>query len=481
MGKITITSSAYIIHEYNRGDDADLEKLFTIFDNIYYKLTDVALYYDEINRNLYIPKGFDLLNFGKYKYYTVDRINSNKQFKCEINITVPPRDNNQKRMLMYLTGSFSYKYTSQYSQLMVNMPTGTGKTYCTIASLSILDARAIVINYDKGTRDQWITKILEYTTLSQDEVMCLSPKDMISIYEDDNYNPDKIKFYSCTHDTIFECAKKIGWENLNYLFIKMKIAVKVFDESHREVKNIYKTDFYTNVFKTIYLTATPELSDHKLNVIYKLAFTLIPKYGDSLFDETDKEVKAIMFQLNSKISMHDKATLIGVKGLSSTAYCDYAFSSIEKPIFKFIDKAIEIYNKITNNERCIIFVSKIDTCDMVKEYLVVELNIPEDEIGIYHSKIRSKIKDKVLTDSKIIISTRKSLGTAKDLSNLRVLINTETFRSKPELLQMLGRLRNGGYYIEAHDSSIQDCVNQYKTRKRILKDRCSKIIDTKIS
>lgn len=477
---IDVTSTAYKIYNYELGQDKRLEKALTTFDDIYYKVIDVALEYDENNKILYVPKGIGLNEFMQYKDERFNYIKPNKLHKIDIDMVVPPRDNNQKIILMYLYGVGEFKYTTKYSQLMLTMPTGTGKTYCAIAGISLFKARAIVINFDSKTRQQWVDRVLQYTTIKENEVLQLNPTNLFDIWNDENFDAEKYKFYSTTHDTIDGIARKIGWGNLDKLFEKLKIGIKVYDESHKEIKNMYRTDFHTNTNKTFYVTATPKQSDPKMNKIYQLTFSHMPEYGMDLFDTSTKELKAVIYELNSNANMYKRESLKTVKGLSSTKYAQYAFSDTNMPVYRYIKHALAIYSKLFGGYRCIIYISTIEECESFREYMIEELGYPKDMVGLYHSKMNTKVKEDVYNNSRIIISPMKSLGTAKDIANLRVIINTETYKSEVNTEQMIGRLRDGGLFFDCYDVSIPECINQYKSRLKIIKTQVRKILNTKI-
>ena len=112
--------------------------------------------------------------------------------------------------------------------------------------------------------------------------------------------------------------------------------------------------------------------------------------------------------------------------------------------------------------------------------MVLELGYPKDMVGLYHSKMNTKLKEDVYNNSRIIISPMKSLGTAKDIDNLRVIINTETYKSEVNTKQMIGRLRDGGLFFDCYDISIPECYKQFKSRLKVIKTEVRKILNTKI-
>lgn len=478
--QIEIRNTSILIHGYEMDSDKYLQKQLTVFDDIYFKIDNIAMDYDAEKKKLYVPRGFDLFSIGHYQRPKIIKAKSNILHKTDIEMLVKPRNNDQKKILMYLYGVGEFEYTTRHSQLMLTMPTGTGKTYCAIAAVSLFKARAIVINYDTETKLQWIKRMTEYTTVKKEEILELTPTNMKAIYNNDNFNPEKYKFYSTTHSSIYETAKNIGWENMDKLFEKLKIGIKIYDEAHREIKNTFRLDFNTNTYKTFYLTATPEMSDYKMNKIYQSCFSQVPEFGMNLFDIQSKDLKGVVYEINSNCNSFQRESLKTIKGLSSSNYSKYAFSDFDKPVFQYIKKALELYHLKFDEYRCIIYISTIDECELVKEFLINDCGYNKNDVEVVNSKVSAKDKARILNETKIIISTKKSLGTAKDIYNLRVLINTETFKSEVDTKQLIGRLRDGGLYIDCYDVSIPECVAQYKQRLKVMKILCKKVLVSKL-
>ena len=62
--------------------------------------------------------------------------------------------------------------------------------------------------------------------------------------------------------------------------------------------DIWKTDFYTNTRKTLYLTATPARSDRGEDAVYQETFKCMPKI-DLFNEETDPHTRYVSVLFNS--------------------------------------------------------------------------------------------------------------------------------------------------------------------------------------
>ena len=126
---------------------------------------------------------------------------------------------------------------------MLCLKTGAGKTYCTIAALSIIRRRAMIIVDSDKTMKQWKEEFLKFTNLNEKEIYLISgSSSMRKIMNSERDLPYKI--YIASHRTISAFAED-EWESVTEFFHKVKIGVKVYDEAHVEYKNIFMIDSFT--------------------------------------------------------------------------------------------------------------------------------------------------------------------------------------------------------------------------------------------
>lgn len=478
---IEVGTSAYKINRYHRGDNVKLENSLSIYNKTYYRNEDYGFIIDELEAAMYIPRGFDIeLVRAQFPSREFKFVKPNSYKYTDFGMKTPPRNNDQKRVIAFLSGVKDYRYTEKFNQLMVDMETGTGKTFCTLAALSIYKRKALIINYDIGTQLQWVRSMKEHTTLMDEDIVVLTSKICNDIWEG-NIDVSHKSMFLCTHDTIRMLSINIGWGNVNEFMIKLGIGVKVYDEADMRIESIYKLDAYTQISKTFYLTATTTKSNRFEDAIYKMTFGAVPKCGRELFENSQKDIVAIIISTNSKPSIMAQSKCKKKEGFSSAEYCSYAYGE-DRPVYKFIKWAIGLCNKtIKEHEQVCIYAYKKDSNKLIKEFLINEMNIKDDDILLYNSGNTSKNKDTDLLKKKYIISTTKSMGRAKDLPNLRACIMTEAFSSQPIMSQTLGRLRNGGFYIEMLDKGFKSIDMQFKSRKKIIDTKCIKIITSTLN
>lgn len=481
MNKIILRNSSIAITDYNLGDASRLESYFTIFDRITFTKSYKGMYYDDQNKILYLPRGLDIYFIKKFfdEKEPIKDYNSDPYFDTPpIKIKYLPRDDVQKEALQFILGKGQYYSNQNSGQLSVNLPTGKGKTYVTIASMTYWKARTIVIASTLGWLEQWKNCIGEYTDLDPSrEVLVINGS--VGIHKILNGVTDisKYKVFLVTHSTLQNFGSNNGWDKITELFIKLQVYLKVYDEAHLNFDNICMIDFHTNTKKTIYLTATPGRSDDTENLIYKLYFKNIP-YINLFDEESDPHTSYLALRFNSRPSPQDlRNCSSNVYGLNRNAYINYAVCNNQFYDLMYIvmDKIIKIGGKV------LIYIGTISAIDIVRSW--IDENYPEfrNDIGVYTSSTPKDIKYEQLQKT-IILSTTKSAGAALDIKDLKAtIILAEPFKSEILAKQTLGRTRNPNTeYIEIVDDGFRKISRFYNAKKPIFKKYATECREIKI-
>ena len=273
MEKIIVKNSCVIINNYNFGDCPKLERFFSVYEPTTHSYRYVGIHYDEENKRLYLPRGVDIWyieqlleerayverdNFTPYDVYD------------DIMIKFLPRDEDQKTAIRFATGKGEYTETQRKSQLHINLTTGKGKTYVAIGTISILGIKSIIITFAKSILEQWKDCIMRYTTIKASEIFNIDGSGAIfRLLQKSEIVIKKYKIFLVTHSTIKSYGDTYGWDKVTELFEKIRVGLKIYDEAHTNFENMCMIDFYTTVYKSYYLTATPARSNTEENKIYQ--------------------------------------------------------------------------------------------------------------------------------------------------------------------------------------------------------------------
>lgn len=464
------------IHNYDLDQCDKLQRILSVWDSVTFSYNWKAYYYDEEKRVLTIPGGMSV----SYIQYLLN----NKEIKygdciypkaSVFKMNVEPRDDNQRNAINFLLSKEEYKKLSTQNQRMLCLKTGGGKTFCTIYALSKLRTRSIILVDQEKIMYQWRDEILKFTNLHESDIYYITGSDSIDKVldgeKDINY-----KIYIASHRTISNYGNKYGWDKITKLFEKLYIGVKVYDEAHIEMKNIFAIDAHTNVRHNIYLTATPGRSDNEEDKVYQNIFKEVPKYGlEEKFDDNYHNIYYVSYNSNPTLTQQSKCSTR--YGFDSNTFSDYIFNDEDKlnEFISVIQRLLDLTLK--SDKKTALVIKKLDHVKVLKEKL--EELYPDTEIGTFCTLIKDlKEREKEL-DKKLIISTDKSLGKAVNIPNLQYLIMTVPTSSKIVTEQTLGRLRKLDdkkvHYFDVTDVGFDACKRQRQNRKVILNRKAMSI------
>lgn len=471
--KITVTNTAIIINDYTPGDYPSLERNFLIFNDICHKSEPLGMYYDEYTNRLFLPRGIDL--------YYVERIvkESSSDYEVSIGREYPykyrhikqkilmkyaPRDERQVETLKFALCMDQYSQNENRPQFSINLNTGAGKTYCALGTIAYLGIKAIIITSQNGILDQWGDRISEYCDIDKSELVMLKGSDMLNrIYHGKSSIADK-SIYFITHSTIQSYASRYGWYAVGEIFEKLGVGVKIYDESHLNFANVCMIDFFTNIWRTYYLTATPARSDKDENRIYKLYLKNVPNI--ELFDkENDPRTNYVSIKFNSNPTPKDIVMCKHpIYRLNRLKYIEYLLNNERFWImFDYIFNMIYI-----NGGKALFYIGTNEGIQKAYDRIMRLYPELEEDVGIYTSIMDSKTK-KYEKQKKYILSTTKSAGAGEDIKDLQYsVVLAEPFKSEVLTRQTLGRTRNRNTtYIELVDVAFSVLVSYYNAKKPI--------------
>lgn len=468
--EIVLNNTSIDIYDYKPGDCEELEKSLSVWNSSYYRYEPRGLVYDEEKEILTVPRGIDVSFLSsKLKCPIRTNINYNEYDKIKVKLKTEPRNETQIKSIGFLTGEGNFKYTKEYSQQTLNLDTGEGKTYCVIASLCLLKCKTIIITHTENVKEQWIKSINKFTNIDMRRVCDIHGSKILEDLESDEDLVNSYDIFMVNHGTIQQYAKKHDWKTLNYLFKRLKIGIKIFDEAHLHFKSILNVDLHTNVYKTFYITATFERTDIGEDKVFRLCFKNIAKFGYETRGDKRKHIKYVAVMFDSKPNMEDKMSIRGPKGFDRHAYVDY---EIEKGvIFDVIQYVMDTFGKIDG--KCMILSSKINSSEVIADK--VREWYPDKDLKVFHSKMSKKDKEG-MKDADIISTTPQSAGTGTDIPGLRYNIMCEPYNAKITAQQVCGRLREipeeYTYHIELIDVGFPKVKEMYKNRLKVFKEKC---------
>ena len=479
--RIKVTNTAIIVDNYTMGESEELEKPFRIFDPVRHKIETKGLYYDEDNKRLYLPAGIDLWFVRralKEKYYT--RINNTpyKNMESNVGMKYKPRDKEQQEALKFMCAVNEYEDNLYRPQLSVNLNPGKGKTFCSIATMCFFKIKSMVITSSNSLLSQWEDNIVEYTNIKRNEILRINGSDFCNmILNGSSQKAKNAKIYLCSHGTLRSFGDRYGWDKVSQLFESLGIGLKFYDEAHTSFDNMLMIDFFTNVYKTYYLTANFGRSEAVEDRIFKKSFSSVVQY-EYKKDDARKHIIYVPVLYRSNPSYMDIASTMNAYGFSVLGFANYSLiTDINQTLLHKFYTVFDVASRLEG--KILVTVPKIELVEKMKEWIQKEYPYLEKTISTIHSK-NTKEENLEATNADIICSTIKSCGTGVDIKGLRSIINMEPFSSQIVANQLAGRLREYApdkdtFFFDLVDIDFSTCESQYKKRMRALKKKCKEI------
>ena len=449
--RIKVKNTAIIIDNYELHESEQLEHPVQIYDPVYHRTNYLGFYYDKENKRIYLPGGLDLWWVRKAvneKYYT--RIDPYPYKKISnIRMKYKPRDNEQLETLKFTAGLEEYDGNQYAPQLSINLSTGKGKTYCSIATIAFYQIKSMIITGSNSLLTQWEQNIIEYTNLNSSDIFRINGSDICNMILNGSSNKaENASVFLCSHGTLRSFGDRYGWDKVGELFKKLGIGMKFFDECHTNYDNMLMIDFFTNIFKTFYVTATPGRSDWKENHIFQISLKNVPNID--LFDENkDPHTSYIALKWNSNPTAMDISRCkSSMYGLDRNKYMEYLTKKTE--FYELLRVIMDLVIKCKG--RALLYIGTND--GILRVYYWICQNYPEfiGDIGIFTSLVskEDKMKEK---KKRLLLSTTKSAGLGEHIEGLKLtVVLAEPFKSDIVCRQRLGRTRDANtIYIETVD------------------------------
>ena len=469
---IRLLPTRIIVENYEIGDVPSLEKRLSVWDKNTFSYSFSAFLYDGDTKELILPRGFNLMELQKFfpmRKFMDETNNVSEQLPVNFSLKAPPKDDVQ-------TGAISFLINESLKQKFLSLPTGRGKTYCSIHYVFKTKKRPLVFVDQENLMEQWKNAILKFTNVTDDEIFFISGKSSIAkLKKMSKSERANIKWFIAIHRTIASYIESEGTKELNDLFTLLGIGVKIYDEAHVEFKNTFFVDGITDI-ESIYITATPSRSDPIENTVYRRMYETVPMFRLE-DDEIENYHNIIIVEYNSKPSLEDKARMKNQYGFNTNEWCKYILQEDNYILLTtIIAEILEKINKNHDRKTAMLF----HTNEGIEKLFVdFEEEFPNLEIGKFNSSIKDKKKRMEEWNKDIILTTDKSFGKAIDVANLQIVIDTIPYGSEVVTKQTIGRLRKIDdkevFYVILVDVGFDSCKKQLKQKINIYNKLAKKI------
>lgn len=481
--EIRVFRTHIVCFPYFRGQNESLEKRLSKYDRINFRFDPIGYYIDEEQHILYLPRGVSL-NFLQLSFnaFPVLVSQSSKFSKIQkYKITTMPKNKIQEDAISFLTSQNQFTNGRGYSQLGLNLDTGDGKTFATIAAILSYRLRSIIITHKDSLKEQWIEEFVDKTTIPEDRILNITNSSVIEKIMKGNI-PD-YDIFMINHQTLYSYAKTKSWHSVYLFFEKIRVGIKVYDEAHKFFSKCLMVDFFSNVEKTFYLTATFGRSVYDEDRIYKEAYSSVYRFGEETYtyEEKRKHIVFVPIFYSSNASDYEISKTKTKYGFSSYKFIDYALKDENHSLLKVLDTILSNVFKLEG--RIIIISPKIETVDFFCDYVQ---NKTERTVSSVHGKRSKEDNRNARKTSDIISTTIKNMGEGDNIKGVRVLINLDPIGSSIAIDQLRGRLREYAKDMETFlfypiDISFPSIYASYcKNVEPVMKKKCKKIIKMRL-
>lgn len=328
---------------------------------------------------------------------------------------------------------------------MVTLQTGLGKTSVAQFAMERLGWRTI-LHFKGGYLEQWRNDMENVFSFKKGDFLIVrGAKDMIALQQMALDGDLKAKVIIITTATMRDYIKDYEESNGKSKKFPIKpmdfyptlgVGLRVNDEFHQEFHNNFRMDLYTQVPRSLALSATMLSSDAFKNRMYEIACPTHQR-NDGGGYKVYIGVVEVQYYMDDEVSVPH----MGAQGYSHTTYEGglMRHKGILKNYFKIIESAFyERYVQLREEgQKALIFFATVDMCTMFVERL--QKLYPELDIVRYAGSEGDSYEDMVAAD--VAVSTLGSAGTAVDIPNLRVTLMTTAIESRQSNEQALGRTR----------------------------------------
>lgn len=462
------------ITDYSLGDNPEFEKALSVFNERRWKYDRKVGYYIPELKEFRISRGYDLGVLASYfQGYNVKVDNdAYPADKVDIKLLAAPRDDEQRVGITFMCSQGEFKHNSKFTTLMVDMNTGSGKTFCGVATSCFMQARTMVIVPFGILLDQWKESYLKFTSLEENEIKIVQGSKTCEKILEGKFKNVKIFIFSA--DTIASFCERHGPLETIEMLRATNCYMKIVDEVHRDIKTVAMIEALTNFHMNFYMSASPGRAQSKENWIFKTCYKNVPRFGSKFKVKEEKHINILVKKYRFvPTAAQQKRMVDGRRGwLNGKSYEKELLNSPDEQKRDFVEsiKAMLAWSKkfMKKGNKLLILCETIDGTAVMQE--IAEEIFPGETSRYYGTM--NKADKKPALEKNVICATVSSIGTGADISGIQHVHNITTYANWISVIQTAGRARklkdDQVYYVEYVNHSYLKTLRQYEKRKPTL-------------
>lgn len=330
----------------------------------------------------------------------------------------------------------------------LDLQTGKGKTYASLAALQKRGERAVIMIppkyfgiWTKALKDTFRNFEGRYITVSGSAEFKKLTEDAV----EGELDADIIIISSMTYRTYIEAYERFKEKivDIGYMVMPPRfhealgVGYQINDEFHEDPGLVYRTDVYSNVAKQVYLSATPFTGN---DFVTRMIDIMLPEGTECPLPDYDQYIKTVAL-MYSEPGITPKDYLTPFKNTYNHARYETRMALKKKRTDRYFDMVKRIikgvyYRDREPGQKLLVLCATVKFIEQLTLYLKQEFT--DIQVGAH---VAGSSFEKLLTND-ITVSTIKSAGTGVDIPDLRETLLLQATDSKKDNIQILGRLRH---------------------------------------
>ena len=397
-------------------------------------------YYDEKNRVAYLPRYLldDLLPYLERNDIPLrfEEIACPEGAPVEIRMidSFSPRDERQAKAIEHLN-------TSPDPVKGISLQTGVGKTVTAIAHLAHAGRRAM-IGVEGFLLDQWREALLEWTTMEKEDISVIKGSGTLKklLRKIDRRVHPKVILYSIATLRGYAQNSEIweGWPSFDELAHKLDVGIRIIDEGHKSFHTNFIQSLRLPIASTVVLTATFDVTDRNVQRVFQKTYPKKIRFGEG---EYDRYVDIRAYGYKTAWASLNPWAYSTQEGYSQVKWEGWLLNRKNvKHMDRFSDACMPVIHshyiqRWQPGDKLLVLAATVAMCEALQ--VRFQRKWPNLRTGIYVQET----EDSAFQENDIIVSTIMSSGTARDIPNLSMVLQTCSVRSAVQNRQNLGRLR----------------------------------------
>lgn len=332
---------------------------------------------------------------------------------------------------------------------IITLAPGGGKTFVTSAALAKIRQRSFFCIKPRYI-EKWIGDLKESFQLDKHELMVVrGSRNFKQLLELGAAGELEANFILCSNSTYFQYLKnyevyknkllELGYPCLPWNMLEtLGVGIRVIDEVHQDFHLNFRQDLYSHVPKTLSLTGTLESDDQFINGRNEVMFPYPERFHNN-FNMVHVKAEALVYQMPRVDERGIKYMNHALKSYNHVRF-EQSIMKKKKLLNSYFEMVFDILKRrfIERREpeqKIVIYFSTIDMCTLATEF--IKERAPQANVIRYVGEDEYK----KMLKGEIIVTTLKSLGTAIDVPDLRMILLTDAISSRQANLQCMGRLR----------------------------------------